>query len=284
MRWNHFLTVTVVVSLLIAGRAAAAERGLLLHNDRIGTVAAPVQGTSVEVRVTGIIARARITQIFTNPTREWLEGIYIFPLPEGAAVDTLRMTVGDRVIEGVVQEKAEARQTYEAAKQQGTKAALIEEQRAGVFTTSIANIGPGETIEVAIELQQIVSYRQGRFALNFPMLLAPQYVPPDPSQSFPGACQPPVRAAGTPPVNPFAIHVDLAPGFPLGPIESPTHRITVARGRARTGAIAMPSTSRAERHSPTVTSSSNGSPPWGASRGRSIFRKRSTASSIRCSW
>jgi Ca-activated chloride channel homolog len=235
MRWNRFLTVAVVVSLLIAGRAAAAERGLLLHNDRIGTVAAPVQGTAVEVRVTGIIARARITQIFTNPTREWLEGIYIFPLPEGAAVDTLRMTVGDRVIEGVVQEKAAARQTYEAAKQQGTKAALIEEQRAGVFTTSLANIGPGETVEVAIELQQIVSYRQGRFNLTFPMLLAPQYVPPDQSQSVSGMCQPPVRAAGTPPVNPFAIHVDLAPGFPLGPIESPTHKIAVARGKGKDG-------------------------------------------------
>jgi len=235
MRWNRFLTVTVVVSLLIAGRAAATERGLLLHNDRIGTVAAPVQGTSVEVRVTGIIARARITQIFTNPTREWLEGIYIFPLPEGAAVDTLRMTVGDRVIEGVVQEKAEARQTYEIAKQQGTKAALIEEQRAGVFTTSLANIGPGETIEVTIELQQIVSYRQGRFNLTFPMLLAPQYTPPEKSQSVSVACAPPVRAADAPPVNPFAIHVDLAPGFPLGPIESPTHRIAVARGKGKDG-------------------------------------------------
>lgn len=238
MRLHRFLTATLFVSLLIAGRAAAAERGLLLHNERIGTVAAPVLGTAVEVRVTGVIARARITQIFSNPTREWLEGIYLFPLPEGAAVDTLRMTVGDRVIEGIVQEKQEARQTYEGAKQQGTKAALIEEQRAGAFTTSIANIGPGETIEVAIELQQIVSYDQGRFVLRYPMLLAPQYVPPAKTKTVSGACQPlqaPVRAAGTPPINPFAIHVDLAPGFPLAKIESPTHRIAVAKGKGKDG-------------------------------------------------
>jgi Ca-activated chloride channel family protein len=152
------LTVTLFVSLLIAGRAAATDQGLRLRNENGALYDAPVLGTSVEVRVTGIIARSRVTQIFTNPTQEWLEGVYIFPLPEGAAVDTLQMRVGDRLIAGVVQEKMEARQTYEAAKQQGTKAALIEEQRPGVFTTSISNIGPGETIEVTIELQQIVSY------------------------------------------------------------------------------------------------------------------------------
>src|SRR6202012_2130012 len=106
-------------------------------------------------------------------SQEWLEGIYVFPLPADGAVDTLRMQVGDRVIQGIIPEKNEARQTYEAPKQQGVKASLIEQQRPDVFTTAVANIGPGETVEVAIELQQVVQWDRARFRLRFPMVVAP---------------------------------------------------------------------------------------------------------------
>src|SRR4029079_11370187 len=123
-------------------------------------------GTTVEVKVTGIIARAKVTQIFKNASTQWVEGIYVFPLPEGAAVDTLKMKVGNRTLRGVIQEKQEARQTYEAAKQQGVKASLVEQQRADVFTTSVANVGPGETVEIAIEMQQVVQWDAGRFRLR----------------------------------------------------------------------------------------------------------------------
>jgi Ca-activated chloride channel family protein len=226
MRWNRFVIVAVAVCCLIAGRAGAAERGLRLHDAKGGKlIEAPVLGTTVEIRVTGIIARARVTQIYTNPTQEWLEGIYYFPLPDGAAVDTVHMRVGERVLEGVVQEKQEARQTYETAKEQGTKATLIE-QRNGVFTTSLANIGPGETVEVAIELQQIVHYAKGRFTLRFPMVVAPQSLK---------ALRPPVVPAGRKPINPFALHIDLAPGFPVARVESPSHRIAVEKGKGKDG-------------------------------------------------
>lgn len=194
-------------------------------------IPAPVLGTTVEVRVTGIIARAKVTQIFTNPSQEWVEGIYIFPLPEDAAVDTLRMKVGDRKLLGVIQEKDEARRTYEAAKQAGTKASLIEQQRPDVFTTSVAHIGPGETVEIAIELQQVVRYERGRFKLRFPMVVAP----PDSSKKRAGSSRlrmPPVLPRGSAPINPFAFHADLAPGFPLAKVESSTHGIVVAKGKS----------------------------------------------------
>jgi Ca-activated chloride channel family protein len=85
------------------GSDAPGRQGLFLAGKDGKTVPAPVLGSTVEVKVTGIIARARVTQVFTNPSREWLEGIYIFPLPADGAVDTLRMKVGDRVIQGVIQ-------------------------------------------------------------------------------------------------------------------------------------------------------------------------------------
>jgi Ca-activated chloride channel family protein len=192
-------------------------------------VPAPVLGSTVEVRVTGIIARAKVTQIFKNPSKEWVEGIYIFPLPEDAAVDTLRLKIGDRTVQGVIQEKGEARQTYEAAKQQGMKASLLEQQRPDVFTTSVANIGPGETVEVAIELQQTVRYQHGKFGLRFPMVVAPR---PEKKGRLSRHLLPPVLRRGSAPINPFAFHADLNPGFPLASVESPTHPIVVEKGKS----------------------------------------------------
>ncbi len=229
-RW---LTAGILLSLWMIGNpawCAENESGLVLQTAQGSVVAAPVLGTTVEVRITGIVARTKVTQIFRNPTGSWLSGIYLFPLPDGAAVDTLRLVVGDRVLEGVVQEKAQAKQTFEAAAQEGRKASLLDQLRPGLFTTSVSNVGPGETVEVVIELQQVVRYQAGRFTLQFPMLATPRYTPPA-GQSA-GACapaipEPPVLAPGMSPINPFALHVDLAPGFPLTGITSPTHRIAV---------------------------------------------------------
>jgi Ca-activated chloride channel family protein len=215
---------------LAAAEAGTERRQGLFLNGKEGAVPAPVLGATVEMKVTGIIARTKVTQIFKNISKEWVEGIYIFPLPADAAVDTLRMKVGDRTILGAIQEKEEARQTYEAAKQQGVKASLVEQQRPDVFTTAVAHIGPGETVEVAIELQQVVRWEHGRFGVRFPMVVAPHPEAGTP----PGGRRlwlPPVLRRGSVPINPFAFHADLNPGFPLARVESPSHSITVAKGK-----------------------------------------------------
>lgn len=221
MRSILFRSATFLAYLLIACNLVHAAERQGLYFTGAETIPAPVLGTTVEVRVTGIIARAKVTQIFTNPSQEWVEGIYIFPLAGDAAVDTLRVKIGDRVIRGVIRDKQEARQTYEVAKQEGKKTTLVEQKRPEVFTTSVANVGPGETVEVAIELQQVVRYEKGKFALRFPMLVAPREV----SDKLP------VRRRGAKPVNPFSFHADLNPGFPLARIESPTHAFTIEKGK-----------------------------------------------------
>lgn len=233
MRTLFVRVAELCLLILIGAGIARAEQGLFFKGQ--GTEPAPVLGSTVEVRITGIIARAKVTQIFRNPAWDWVEGIYIFPLPEDAAVDTLKMKVGDRTVVGEIQEKAAAKHTYETAKQEGRKASLIEQQRTDVFTTSVANIGPGETVEIVIEMQQTVRWEAGRFRLRFPMVVAPRYSPPRTEASLKTEgdrplAAPPVLPAGSAPVNPFAFHVDLATGFPLGRLESPTHEVAVEKG------------------------------------------------------
>ena len=112
--------------------------------------------TKVQMDITGSINRVTVKQSFTNPSNEWAEGVYVFPLPENSAVDQLRMYIDERVIEGQIHEKKEAKKIYEKAKQEGKSASLVEQQRPNIFTSSVANIAPGGTITIAIEYQQAV--------------------------------------------------------------------------------------------------------------------------------
>lgn len=206
-----------------------------------GLVPAPALDTRVELRVTGMVARATVHQEFVNPAGAWAEGIYVFPLPEDAAVDHLRMRVGDRVIEGVIRERAAAKQAYEAARQEGRRASLVEQERPNIFTTSVANVPPGAAITVEIEYQHAVRYDAGEYRLRFPMVVGPRYIPGTPvsmpgrgwmpdTDQVPDASRitPPVHDPARGPINPVSLRIEVDAGVPLTRVESPTHAIQTA--------------------------------------------------------
>jgi Ca-activated chloride channel homolog len=222
---------------------------LLLRSDNDRYVEAPLVGTDVDLVVSGPTARARVTQIFHNPTDGWVEAVYVYPLPEGGAVDTLKMVVGDRIIVADVKERKIAREVYERAKSAGQKAALIEQERPNIFTNSVANIGPRETVVVQIEYQEAVRQSGDEFSLRVPLVVAPRYLPapivqgvdlaaggqgwgrvgdqasdpvPDRDRISPPVLDPRLHA----PVNPVAITVRLQAGFPLAEVKSRHHAVT----------------------------------------------------------
>ncbi len=218
------------------------------------SVPAPLLNTKVTMTISGLIARTTVSQQFSNPSDEWVEGVYVFPLPEQAAVDHLRMKIGGRIIEGQIQERAQAKKTYANAKAKGQRASLLEQERSNIFTSSVANIAPHDPITIDIEYQEVVRYDQGRFLLRFPMVVGPRYIPgrprtihsrssPQPGQGWaPDTDQVPDAARITPPVqhpengplNPITMHIDLAPGLLLQKVESPTHPITITKQETNT--------------------------------------------------
>jgi Ca-activated chloride channel family protein len=124
---------------------------LLLKSEGDRYVEAPLVATDADVVVSGPTARGRITQIFHNPTDGWVEGIYVYPLAEGSAVDTLKMVIGERIVVADIENRKKARELYEQAKAAGQKTALMEQERPNIFTNSVANIGPHETVVIQIE-------------------------------------------------------------------------------------------------------------------------------------
>src|SRR5262249_6374554 len=151
--------------------------GALLLRDGDHFVEAPQLATDIDLTVSGPTARARVSQIFRNPSQAWVEAVYVYPLPDGGAVDTLKMVVGDRIVVGDVKERNAAKVLYERAKADGHKAALIEQERPNIFTNSVANIGPGEIVVVQIEYQEPVRQSANEFSLRVPLVVAPRYNP-----------------------------------------------------------------------------------------------------------
>ena len=154
-----------------------ARSGSLLLKTDDGYTDATRLGIDVDLTVSGPTIRARVTQIFRNPTQELVEATYVYPLPPGGAVDTLKMVVGDRVVVGDIKERQQARVIYEQARASGQKAALTEQERPNIFTNSVANIGPGETVLVQIEYQEPVAQSGNEFSLRVPMVVGPRYNP-----------------------------------------------------------------------------------------------------------
>lgn len=131
--------------------------------------------TLIEADINGLVARVDVQQQFHNTGLGWSEAIYRFPLPPGAAVDRLRVQVGDRIIEGEIKEKTEARRQYQKAKADGMIAAMLDQQRPNQFETRLANIGPNEAITVSISFLQRVDFSQGEYSLQLPLTFTPRW-------------------------------------------------------------------------------------------------------------
>ncbi|MBN2136068.1 MAG: marine proteobacterial sortase target protein [Acidobacteria bacterium] len=196
--------------------------------------------TDVDLKVTGMVLRGTVTQTYSNETDGWLEAVYVFPLPENSAVDYMKLRIGDRIIEGQIKEKAQAKKIYETAKREGKKASLVEQERPNIFTTSVANIGPGEEVDVIIEYQQDLHYEDGKFSFRFPMVITPRFIPGTTQvDGFDGTgwgvntadvpdaerITPPVEHPSAGKINPINIKVELNAGFPLRRVESLYHEI-----------------------------------------------------------
>ncbi|MCC7327077.1 MAG: marine proteobacterial sortase target protein [Burkholderiales bacterium] len=236
------LAVFIVTTPAQAAPTDDVRPALYLKAANDARVGSPLLFTDVQMNVSGMVARVRVEQRFVNPTAEWREGVYVFPLPENAAVDHLRMRIGERVIEGRIRERAEARRSYESAKSDGRKASLVEEQRPNMFTTQVANIGPGEEVTVAIEYQQTLRYDEGSFRLRFPLAITPRYTPgasvePTDRETLRSRATqqaidadritPPVADRRDGDVNPVRITVNLDAGFPLTRLASTYHPMRI---------------------------------------------------------
>lgn len=138
----------------------------------------PLKHTDVKGQISGYIATVEVTQQFENPYGEKIEAVYVFPLPQNAAVNEFIMIIGERKIRGIIRERQEAEQIYAEARRQGYVASLLTQERPNIFTQKVANIEPGKAIDVSIKYFNTLSYVDGWYEFVFPMVVGPRFNPP----------------------------------------------------------------------------------------------------------
>ncbi len=186
----------------------------------------PLKKTWAEVDIAGVIAAVKVHQIFENAGKRPIEAIYVFPASTRAAVHAMRMKIGTRTIEAKIERKVEARAHYDAAKQAGQRASLLEQERPNVFTTSVANIMPGDRIEVELDYSELIVPENATYEFVYPMVVGPRYA---------GGANPETdRWMANPHLSegmqePYAwnIKVRLQTGIGLKEVSSPSHKIAV---------------------------------------------------------
>lgn len=242
------------MSAMSEDRDEAVNCGSLYAIDKQGQPAGmcPLKHTDVKTEIAGFIARVTVTQQFENPYETPIEAIYTFPLSEKGAVDRMEMTIGDRTIHGVIKERDEARQIYEAAKAAGQRASLLDQERPNIFTQSVANIMPGDAVTITLSYVEYLKYEDGEYTFAFPMVVGPRYIPgapasppdnviesdvktglragPASTDQVPDASRvnPPVTSPGTRAGHDISVQVQIDAGVPIKNISSPSHEIMIS--------------------------------------------------------
>ncbi|MFC5832461.1 VIT domain-containing protein [Nonomuraea insulae] len=173
----------------------------------------PLESVDVAAGISGLVAGVEVTQGFRNPFDVTLEATYVFPLPDRAAVTGFRMEADDRVVEGMLKERGEARADYDRALREGRRAAIAEEDRPDVFTIRVGNILPGERVSVKLSMSQPLPYEDGAATFRFPLVVAPRYIPGSPIDGPPAGDGAAPDTDAVPDASRISPPV-LLPGFP----------------------------------------------------------------------
>ncbi|HCP04566.1 MAG TPA: marine proteobacterial sortase target protein, partial [Pseudomonas sp.] len=112
------------------------ETGMfLLRSDDGSWQPALLLNTDMQVQISGPVAEVQIRQSFSNPGGAFAEGRYVLPTSESAAIHAMTLEIGERRINGQIQEREQARKTYQQARDNGQQTGLVEQQRPNLFST-----------------------------------------------------------------------------------------------------------------------------------------------------
>ncbi|MBP1634900.1 MAG: hypothetical protein H6Q10_1474, partial [Acidobacteria bacterium] len=215
---------------VIARQAEAVRRsaGLFWHADDAEPKPVPLEGVKVRGEILGHASTVTLAQRFRNTEAVPIEAVYVFPLPEAAAVCGLAMRVGDRLIEGEIEGRDKAFERYDEALAAGHGAALLDQERPNVFTVSVGNILPGQ--EAVIELKWVAELSMDGDAIRFvlPTAVAPRYAPEEDRRGL----SPTPAERVSPPIAfqvPYGLDLGVDVVLPCGvrAVDSPSHEVRV---------------------------------------------------------
>jgi Mg-chelatase subunit ChlD len=215
--------------LLLFLPAGARAQGLILPRPRPDLPRPPalsVRQHRVQVTVNAGTARTEVEQVFVNPTDRVLEGTYLFPLPEDAAVSQFRMTIDKEPVEGKVLDRDEARRIYEEYVRRTIDPALLEYVGRGAFQARVFPIPAHGEKRIQLTYSQVVPFDAGIYQYRYPMAR---------------------NADGSVPEQ-TSVAVTIHSPQPIKTVYSPSHDVAVARPDDHTARVSAEGESGGDVH------------------------------------
>lgn len=187
----------------------------------------PLKDTRVDIAVSGVIADVKVLQTYRNEGARPINARYVFPASTRAAVYAMQMRMGDQIIVAKIKEREKAKQEFDQAKQAGKSASLLEQSRPNVFSMSLANLMPGEKIEVELRYTELLVPTARVYEVAFPTVVGPRYSS-DPESSAPPEdrwVKNPYLRQGKSPTSTLRISARISAGVPIRDLTCTSHQI-----------------------------------------------------------
>src|SRR5262245_7952995 len=187
----------------------------------------PLKDTQVEISVSGVIADVKVVQTYRNEGSRPINASYVFPASTRASVYGMRMRIGDDLIVAKIKEREAAKQEFETAKKEGKSASLLEQNRPNVFSMNLANLMPGDTVEIELRYTELLVPTDGTYEVVYPTVVGPRFSSADESSAANdnGWVSSPYFHEGTKPSTTLHISTRISSVLPIQDLKCASHRI-----------------------------------------------------------
>jgi len=254
-RWLWLATTSLAAACFVAliSQSAQAQDGdaprlktespyFFVKSDDPAIDQLPLKSTQVDVRISGVIADVTVVQRYKNEGQRAIEARYVFPGSTKAAVHGMNVRLADRLITAKIREKQQARIEYDTAKKEGKTAALLEQHLPNVFQMNVANIMPGDDVQVELRYTELLIPTGGNYQFVFPTVVGPRYNSPQSAQAHATWVGQPVLRQGEVSPAAFDIHVALSTPIGIKEVHSSSHDISTYREEGGTSLVSLKNT------------------------------------------
>lgn len=162
----------------------------------------------VNVEITRQVAKTSIDQVFINNHHRDIEGVFIFPIPERAAISEFAMYVGNQRIEGEILDREQARKIYQDIVRRMKDPALLEYMGRNMFRARVYPIPARGEKRIQLSYTEILKAENNLI----------KYVYPLNTERF-----------SLKPIEEVVISVKIDSSVPVANIYSSSHKVSVRK-------------------------------------------------------
>ncbi|MBL7076724.1 MAG: VWA domain-containing protein [Kiritimatiellae bacterium] len=195
------------LALALLTTVSAFGSGMLIPKDASLPPLA-IKHQRVDIQIKDGVATAKIEQVFKNNVNRDLEAVFVFPLPENAAISDFAMFINGKRMSGELVEKDKARKIYQDIVRRMKDPGLLEYLGGNLFRISVYPVPKNGEQRIELEYSQTLPFDGGLYKFVYPLKTGE-------------------RASRT--LEDFTTSVRIHSATPIKNVYSPSHEVGISR-------------------------------------------------------